>query len=123
MRPLALEFQDDPQAVAAPGNEYLFGRELLVAPALFEGQGNRLVYFPPGRWIDWDDGCEYAGGREAVVAAPPNRIPVAVRAGAIIPLAPEMKNTAEKPWDPLTLEVFPSGRSSFTTVLTPSDFR
>jgi alpha-glucosidase len=114
MRPLALEFPDDPQSVATPGDEYLFGRELLVAPVLFEGQTNRKVYFPPGSWIDWDYGCEYAGGREWVVAAPPNRIPVAVRAGAIIPLAPDMKNTGEKPWDPLTLEVFPRGRSSFT---------
>ena len=114
VRPLALEFPDDPPSVAAPGDEYLFGRELLVAPVLFEGQTNRKVYFPPGNWIDWDYGYEYAGGREWVVAAPPNRIPVAVRAGAIIPLAPDMKNTGEKPWDPLTLEVFPSGRSSFT---------
>jgi alpha-glucosidase len=114
VRPLALEFPDDAQSVAAPGDEYLFGREMLVAPVLFEGQTNRRVYFPPGRWIDWDYGYEYAGGREWVVAAPPNRIPVAVRAGAIIPLAADMKNTGEKPWDPLTLEVFPSGRSSFT---------
>jgi alpha-glucosidase len=114
VRPLALEFPDDPQSVATPGDEYLLGRELLVAPVLFEGQTNRKVYFPPGRWIDWDDGCEYVGGREWVVAAPPNRIPVAVRAGAIIPLAPDMKHTSEKSWDPLTLEVFPAGRSSFT---------
>jgi alpha-glucosidase len=113
-RPLALEFPDDAASVATPGDEYLFGRELLVAPVLFEGQSNRKVYFPPGTWIDWDYGYEYAGGREWVVAAPQNRIPVAVRAGAIIPMAPDMRNTAEGPWDPLTLEIFPSGRSDFT---------
>lgn len=113
VRPLALEYPDDAQSVATPGDEYLFGRELLVAPVLHEGQVNRPVYFPPGKWIDWDYGYEYAGGRTWVVAAPPNRIPVAVRAGAIIPEAPEMKNTAEKPWDPLTVEIFPAGRSSF----------
>jgi alpha-glucosidase len=112
-RPLALEFQDDPLAVKTSGNQYLFGRELMIAPALFEGQTNRLVYFPAGKWIDWDYGYEYQGGREYVVAAPPNRIPVAVRAGAIIPLAPEMRHTGE-PWDPLTLEIFPSGKSGFT---------
>ena len=49
-----------------------------------------------------------------MVAAPQNRIPVAVRPGAIIPMAPDMRNTSEKPWDPLTLEVFPSGKSEFT---------
>jgi hypothetical protein len=114
VRPLALEFPDDPVAVATPGDEYLFGRELLVAPVLFEGQSNRKVYFPKGTWIDWDYGYDYAGGREWVVAAPQNRIPVAVRAGAIIPMAPDMRNTSEKPWDPLTVEVFPSGKSEFT---------
>lgn len=114
VRPLALEFQDDPAAVAAPGDEYLFGRDLLVAPVLHEGQSSRKVYFPAGTWIDWDYGYDYAGGRDWVVAAPQNRIPVAVREGAIIPLAPDMLSTGEKPWDPLTLEIFPAVRSEFT---------
>ncbi len=114
VRPLALEYQDDPRALATPGDEYLFGRELLVAPVLYEGLTNRKVYFPAGRWIDWDTGVEYAGGREWVVAAPQNRIPVAVRAGAIIPLAPDMRHTGEKSWDPVTLEIFPAGKSGFT---------
>ncbi len=114
VRPLALEYPRDAKSVETPGDEYLFGRELLVAPVLHEGQVNRAVYFPPGRWFDWDYGYEYTGGRSWVVAAPLNRIPVAVRAGAIIPLAPEMRNTAEKPWDPLTVEVYPSGSSQFT---------
>jgi alpha-glucosidase len=114
VRAMALEFPDDAGAVATPGDEYMFGSELLVAPVLYEGQSNRKVYFPKGTWIDWDYGYDYEGGREWVVAAPQNRIPVAVRAGAIIPMAPDMKNTSEKPWDPLTLEVFPSGKSEFT---------
>lgn len=114
VRPLALEFQNDAPSLATPGDQYLFGSELLVAPALYEGQTNRSVYFPPGRWFDWDTGVEYPGGRPWVVAAPQNRIPVAVRAGAIIPLAPDMKNSAGKPWDPLTLEIWPAGTSRFT---------
>jgi len=114
VRPLALEFPDDPASVNASGDEYLFGRELLVAPVLHEGVTNRPVYFPPGQWYDWDTGCEYTGGHTWVVAAPQNRIPVAVRAGAIIPMAPFMHNTAEKPWDPLTVEIYPSGQSVFT---------
>jgi alpha-glucosidase len=113
VRPMALEFPDDPEAAATPGDQYMFGSSLLVAPVLYEGQSNRKVYFPKGTWIDWDYGYDYAGGREWVVAAPQNRIPVAVRPGAIIPMAPDMRNTGEKPWDPLTLEVFPSGKSEF----------
>ena len=115
VRPLALEFPDDPAAAQVPGDEYMFGREFLVAPVLFEGQSRRKVYFPKGTWVDWDTGYDYAGGQDWVVAAPQNRIPVAVRAGAIIPMAPDMMEMlVEKPWDPLTIEVFPSGRSDFT---------
>ena len=114
VRAMALEFPDDPRSAATPGDQYMFGSEMLVAPVLYEGQSNRKVYFPKGTWIDWDMGYDYAGGRDWVVAAPQNRIPVAVRAGAIIPMAPDMRNTSEKPWDPLTVEVFPSGKSDFT---------
>ncbi|HEY5228051.1 MAG TPA: TIM-barrel domain-containing protein, partial [Opitutaceae bacterium] len=114
VRAMALEFPGDDAAAAAPGDQYMFGSELLVAPVLYEGQSNRKVYFPAGTWVDWDYGYDYAGGREWVVAAPQNRIPVAVREGAIIPMAPDMRNTSEKPWDPLTLEIFPSGKSEFT---------
>lgn len=114
VRAMALEFPDDPGAVAAPGDQYMFGSSLLVAPVLYEGQSNRKVYFPKGTWVDWDTGVDYEGGREWVVASPQNRIPVAVRPGAIIPMAPDMRTTGEKPWDPLTIEVFPSGKSDFT---------
>jgi alpha-glucosidase len=114
VRAMALEFPDDEASASVPGDQYMFGSDLLVAPVLYEGQSNRKVYFPPGTWVDWDYGYDYAGGREWVVAAPQNRIPVAVRAGAIIPMAPDMRNTSEKPWDPLTVEVFPSGTSEFT---------
>jgi alpha-glucosidase len=114
VRAMALEFPDDATSAAVPGDQYMFGSELLVAPVLYEGQSNRRVYFPPGTWVDWDYGYDYAGGREWVVAAPQNRIPVAVREGAIIPMAPDMRNTSEKPWDPLTLEVFPAAKSDFT---------
>ena len=114
VRAMALEFPDDPKAAGVPGDQYMFGSSLLVAPVLYEGQSNRKVYFPKGTWVDWDYGYDYQGGRDWVVAAPQNRIPVAVRPGAIIPMAPDMRNTGEKPWDPLTLEVFPAGKSEFS---------
>ncbi len=115
VRPMLMEFPNDPKALATPGDQYLFGPSLLVAPVLHEGVSNRPVYFPAGRWFDWDTGVEYTGGRTWTVAAPQNRIPVAVRAGAIIPMASPMANTAEVgAWDKLTLEVWPHGTSDFS---------
>jgi alpha-glucosidase len=116
VRAMAIEFPKDPNCLKVEGDQYMFGSNLLVAPVVHEGVSNRSVYFPPGKWIDWDYGYEYEGGRTWVVSAPQNRIPVAVRPGAILPMAPDMVNTAKGSWDPLTVEVFPSGSSSFTMV-------
>jgi len=113
VRPMVLAYPRDEQALAAGGDQYLFGQSLLVAPVVHEGQSRRTVHFPKGTWYDYDTGLEYQGGRAWVVEAPQNRIPVAVRAGAIIPMAPEMRNTSEKPWDPLTIDAWPEGSSSF----------
>jgi len=112
MRPLIFDYQDDP-AVTNLKDQYLFGRDLLVAPVLTEQSERRVVYFPAGRWIDQDYGHEFEGGQSYCVAAPRSRIPVFVRSGAIIPKAPLMQHTGEKPWDPLTLEIYPDGNNSF----------
>jgi alpha-glucosidase len=40
-------------------------------------------------------------------------LPILVRAGSILPLQPDMDYIGETPVDPLTLDVFPSGRSRF----------
>jgi alpha-glucosidase len=116
VRAMSIEFPNDPNCLDLLGDQYMFGASLLVAPVLNEGVSKRAVYFPTGKWIDWDYGYEYQGGRTWVVNAPQNHIPVAVRAGAIIPLAPNMANTQTGKWDPLTLEVFPHESSAFTMV-------
>jgi hypothetical protein len=41
-------------------------------------------------------------------------LPVFVKAGAVIPMYPEMLHDREKPKDPVTFDIYPSGRSSFT---------
>ena len=112
MRPLIYEFQDDPQVVDLK-DEYLFGRELLVAPVFQEDQTMRKVYFPSGTWIDYDYGYQYQGPKTYVVRAEQGRLPLFVRAGAIIPMAPQMVHTGEKPWDPITFDIYPAGSSSF----------
>jgi alpha-glucosidase len=114
VRAMAIEFPNDPNCLKVAGDQYMFGKNLLVAPVLTEGLTNRAVYFPPGKWIDWDYGYEYDGGRTWIVRAPQNRIPVAVRPGAIIPMAPNMANTETGKWDPLSVEIFPSNSSEFT---------
>jgi alpha-glucosidase len=96
------------------GDEFFLGPWMLVAPILTDGE-RRQVFLPAGRWIDYEDGrTEYQGPTMLTYRAPPGKEPVFIRAGAIIPMGPVMQYTAEKPLDPLTLDIYPQGRSSFT---------
>jgi hypothetical protein len=112
-RALAFEYQDDTDSYAQK-QEYLFGQELLVAPVTTEGATTKQVYFPEGTWFDYDDGTLYGGKTTATVSAPMDKIPVFVKSGSIIPMAPAMTYTGQKAWDPITLDVYPDGDSAFT---------
>ncbi len=112
MRALLLEYPDDSQLFNL-SNQYLFGSELMVAPVLTPHTTARNVYFPAGQWIDYDYGYLYEGGARHTVFAPQNRIPLFVKAGAIIPMIEPARYTDEKTWDPLIITVYPHGRSTF----------
>ena len=63
MRALWLHYSDDPVA-AARGDQYLWGRDLLVAPVVEKGATERRVYLPHGTWHDFWTGERHEGGRE-----------------------------------------------------------
>ncbi len=88
VRPL---FWDFPEDAAARGVEdaFMLGPDLLVAPVLTEGAATREVCLPehPGGWFDWHDGSHRAGGETITAEAPLGRLPLFVRAGAIVPIA------------------------------------
>ncbi len=93
--------------------QYLFGEEFLVAPVYEEGAQWRIVYLPEGRWIDFWRGNEHEGGRTIQVEAPLDRLPLLVRAGAIIPMRKYARAIELGSNDPLTLDIYPRGKSSF----------
>ena len=64
-------------------DEYLLGRDILVAPVLEEGAVSRSVYLPEDIWVDFWTKEEYRGGHYTV-QAPLGRIPVFVRKGAAL---------------------------------------
>lgn len=87
VRPLLYDFPKDPIAVKTD-DAFMLGPDALVAPVLEEGARERSVYLPDhaGGWYDWHDGRHYPGGAVATVAAPLGRLPLFLRAGALIPL-------------------------------------
>ena len=68
----------------------------------------RTLWLPPGEWIDAWTGQRHHGPHTLSIEAPAARIPLFIRAGSLFPLAPAMQHTEERPWDPITLDLYPS---------------
>ena len=112
MRSLWLHFPDDPKAVAC-GDEYLWGKNLLVAPVVEKGATKRQVYLPRGDWYDFWTGERIEGGREISRAVDLETMPLFVRAGSILPLGPVKQHTGEKVDQPLSISIYPGTDASF----------
>ena len=76
-----------------------------------KGDVTRDVFLPDGAWMDVWTGKTYAGPTTITVRHGLETSPVFVHMGSVLPLADNMKNTSEKDWSHLTLEVFPSADS------------
>jgi alpha-glucosidase/alpha-D-xyloside xylohydrolase len=113
MRALWLHYPGDEEAVKL-GDEYLWGRDLLVAPVVEKGAKSRKLYLPEGTWYDWWTGKATAGKKWVERPVDLATLPLYVRAGAIVPLDPVRQYTAETVTEPTTLRVFPGADGSFT---------
>jgi alpha-D-xyloside xylohydrolase len=87
MRPLFVDFPDDPRAWAVE-DQLMFGADILVAPVLEAGARRRTVYLPAGaRWTNAFTGEVREGGTTFEEDAPLDQIPVYLRDGATAPVA------------------------------------
>jgi alpha-glucosidase (family GH31 glycosyl hydrolase) len=136
VRGMYLEYPEQ-EAAYTNRQQYMFGKELLVSPITAPGDGKlrqfresdrfrvspgdapggqparKEVFLPAGQdWFDFFTGDLYAGGQAVVHECPLDRMPLFARAGSILPMAPEMVRSDEKPVDPLTLEVYAGPRAA-----------
>jgi alpha-glucosidase len=119
-RPLLLEHQEDPNTLNLD-DEFMVGSDLLVAPVLRRDLTSRMVYLPRGAWIDYWTGKRITGGSMIRAEAPLDTVPMFVRAGAIIPMGPEMNYVGERPTDPLTFVIYPDETGRAETTLYEDD--
>jgi alpha-glucosidase/alpha-D-xyloside xylohydrolase len=113
MRALWLHYPDDAVA-AARGDEYLWGRDMLVAPVTEKGTRSRRLYLPRGDWYDFWTEQKMSGGREIDRPVDLATMPLFVRAGAIIPMGPVKQYASEEVDGPLTLSIYPGADGAFT---------
>jgi len=105
MRSLWIHYPADVKARLI-ANEYLWGRDLLIAPVFTKGALSRDVYLPAGDWYDWWTHEKKKGSQTITKKVDLTIMPVYVRAGAIIPFAPVRQYTSEKTSEPDTLKIF-----------------
>jgi alpha-glucosidase (family GH31 glycosyl hydrolase) len=113
IRALWLHYPDDPTAVAR-GDQFLWGRDLLVSPVVEKGATSRKVYLPRGTWFDFWTEERLDGGREIERAVDLETMPLHVRGGAILPLGPVKEYVEQTVDQPMTLIVFPGADGAYT---------
>jgi alpha-glucosidase (family GH31 glycosyl hydrolase) len=91
---------------------YLWGDAFAVSPVVQAGQSTKTLYLPysgagNAGWIDYWTDAGYNGGRQITVSTPIETMPVFVREGSIIPVAPDMNYVDELTQDTLHLLLYP----------------
>jgi alpha-glucosidase (family GH31 glycosyl hydrolase) len=112
MRALWLHHPGDRRAVGC-GDQYLWGRDILVAPVTEKGATSRKVYLPRGKWYDFWTNESLDGGQEIDRKVDLATMPLYVRAGAIIPMGPVKQYTDERVDGPLTVTIYPGADGAF----------
>jgi alpha-glucosidase/alpha-D-xyloside xylohydrolase len=112
MRALWLHYPDDPDAVAR-GDQYLWGRDILVAPVTEKGATARKLYLPRGTWYEFWNQEKVEGGREISRPVDLGTLPLYVRAGAIVPFGPLKQYTDQASDEPLAVYIHPGANGAF----------
>ena len=100
---------------------HIFGTDLLVAPLFADSISRRLVYTPPGTWIDYQSGRTYEGARWHEIEAGQIPIVLLVRNHAAIAHAALAQSTGSINWNQLELRVFSTDSATSSGEVTPGD--
>ncbi|AYN29626.1 glycoside hydrolase family 31 protein [Buttiauxella sp. 3AFRM03] len=90
-------------------DDFMLGRDLLVASVVEEGQREREIWLPENGagWYDYYTGQWYSGGQTIVVDAPLERLPLLVRAGAALPHSARITHVLASADNVRELKVYP----------------
>ncbi|NLP83107.1 alpha-xylosidase [Microbacterium sp. CFH 90308] len=121
MRPMQLEFPDDP-AAAYLDRQYMLGGDILVAP-VFSDSGEVEFYLPAGTWTSLLTGEKVEGGRWLRETHGFLSLPLYVRPGAVLPWGARTDRPDYDYLDGLALRVFPGGTGAAEVAVTTPDGR
>jgi alpha-glucosidase len=108
LRPTFLDHEHDARTFEEC-DDFLLGRDLLVASVVEAGQRKRHVWLPDNEtgWYDFYTHEWFAGGQAIVLDAPLEKLPLLVRAGAGLPLSERIRHVSAEKDDTRELKLFP----------------
>ena len=77
-------YQPESAALSGISDQYFWGKDLIVAPVLYENTTSRMVSLPEGLWAGYDSGKVFEGNTTISVDAPQNKLPLFIREGGFI---------------------------------------
>jgi len=121
MRPMALEFPDDPTTLHLD-RQYMLGADLLVAP-VFSASGDVSFYLPEGEWTHLLTGERVEGGGWRRETHGFDSLPLYVRPGAVLPWGAREDRPDYDYLEGLRFRVFPGGAGVAEVTVTAPDGR
>ena len=117
MRPMMLEFPDDP-ACDTLDRQYMMGESLLVAP-VFHVDSHVDYYLPDGLWTSLLDGRKVQGGHWQKETHDFLSLPLMVRPGTVLPMGKQDDRPDYDYTDGLELHVYQLAEGQTVTVKIP----
>ena len=117
MRPMMLEFPDDP-ACDTLDRQYMMGESLLVAP-VFHADSHVDYYLPDGLWTSLLDGRKVQGGHWQKETHDFLSLPLMVRPGTVLPMGKHDDRPDYDYTDGLELHVYQLAEGQTVTVKIP----
>ena len=117
MRPMMLEFPDDP-ACDTLDRQYMMGESLLVAP-VFHADSHVDYYLPDGLWTSLLDGRKVQGGHWQRETHDFLSLPLMVRPGTVLPMGKQDDRPDYDYTDGLELHVYQLAEGQTVTVKIP----
>jgi alpha-glucosidase/alpha-D-xyloside xylohydrolase len=116
MRAVWLHYPNDPVARGL-GTQYLWGRNMMIAPVFKQGATRWPVYLPEGNWYDFWDNTLLKGGQTISREIDLEVMPIYVKEGTLLPIDPDRQYTQQETDKPITIRIYPGADASFSLYL------
>ncbi len=113
MRAMGIAYPEDARTHTLK-DQFMFGKNILVAPVVASGAENRKVYLPKGDgWTDIWSGEKHEGGSTVTREVNLALMPLYVQQGTIMPWGPKVQYSAQSNWDNLEIRIYPGADGEF----------